>query len=221
MTFDWDFAWEIMPQLLSALRITALATVLGMLLASVLGLVWALLKRSPVRMVVWFASITVEFIRSTPVLVQIYFVFYLLPEAGISLTPMVAGVLALGIHYSAYMAEVYRSGIEAVPKGQWEASRALNLSAGQTWRLVVIPQALPPIVPALGNYLIAMFKDTPMLSAITVLELLQTAKIIGSETFRYLEPLTIVGGLFLVLSLIPSRGVRWAEKRFQVRESFA
>ncbi len=221
MTFDWAFAWEILPQLLSALRITAAATVLGMVLASVLGLVWALLRRSPVRVLVWFASFAVEFIRSTPVLVQIYFIFYILPEVGFSLSPMVAGVLALGIHYSAYLAEVYRSGIEAVPKGQWEAARALNLSAGQTWRLVIIPQAIPPIVPAIGNYLIAMFKDTPMLSAITVLELLQTAKIVGSETFRYLEPLTIVGGLFLILSLIASRGVRWAEHRFQVRESLA
>ena len=99
------------------------------------------------------------------------------------------------------------------PRSAAEAARSLNLSPLQTWRLVVLPQAIPPVVPAMGNYLIAMFKDTPMLSAITVLELLQTAKIIGSETFRYLEPLTIVGVLFLMLSLFASAGVRWTERR--------
>jgi polar amino acid transport system permease protein len=217
MNFDFAFAWEILPQLLSALRITAAATVLGMLLAAVLGLVWALLRRSPIRAVSMVTGFGVEFIRSTPVLVQIYFVFYIFPEFGLRLSPLVAGILALGIHYSSYLAEVYRSGIESVSKGQWEAARALNLSSAQTWRLVIIPQAIPPVVPAMGNYLIAMFKDTPMLSAITVLELLQTAKIVGSETFRYLEPLTIVGGLFLILSLIASRGVRWVESRFRLR----
>lgn len=218
MTFDWAFAWSILPQLLWALRITVLATILGMALAATLGLVWVLLRRSPWRIVAWTAHYAVEFIRSTPILVQIYFLFYMLPEFGVRLSPMVAGVLALGIHYSAYLAEVYRAGIESIPKGQWEAARALNLSPIQTWQRVIIPQAFPPIIPVMGNYLVAMFKDTPMLSAITVLELLQTAKIIGSESFRYLEPLTIVGALFLILSLLAAQGVRWAERRFNLRE---
>ena len=218
MTFDWAFAWSILPQLLWALRITALATVLGMALASVLGLVWVILRRSPVRPLAIAVTYWVEFIRSTPILVQIYFLFYMLPEVGLRLSPMSAGVLALGIHYSAYLAEVYRAGIESVARGQWEAAQALNLSAGQTWRHVILPQALPPTIPAMGNYLVAMFKDTPMLSAITVLELLQTAKIIGSESFRYLEPLTIVGALFLVVSLVAARGVRWAEHHFRLQE---
>lgn len=218
MTFDWAYAWSILPQLLWALRITALATLLGMALASLLGLLWVVLRRSSYRPLALSAHYGVEFVRSTPILVQIYFIFYMLPEVGIRLSPMVAGVLALGLHYSAYLAEVYRAGIESVPRGQWEAARALNFNAGQTWRHVILPQALPPVIPAMGNYLVAMFKDTPMLSAITVLELLQTAKIIGSESFRYLEPLTIVGGLFLVLSLVAARGVRWAEHRFGSQE---
>ena len=218
MTFDWAFAWEIMPELLRALRITAAAMLLGMLLASALGLVWAMLRRSPVRAVSRTVAWVVEFIRSTPILVQIYFLFYMLPETGVSLSPMTTGIIALGLHYSSYLAEVYRAGIESVPKGQWEAAQALNLTTAQTWRHVVLPQAIPPIIPAMGNYLVAMFKDTPMLSAITVLELLQTAKIIGSESFRYLEPLTLVGGFFLVLSLIAARGVRWAEHRFKLQE---
>lgn len=218
MTFDWSFAWSIMPQLLWALRITILATFLGMGLATVLGLVWVLLRRSPWRIVAQTAHYGVEFIRSTPILVQIYFLFYMMPEFGVRLSPMVAGVLALGIHYSAYLAEVYRAGIESIPKGQWEAARALNLSPVQTWQRIILPQAFPPIIPVMGNYLVAMFKDTPMLSAITVLELLQTAKIIGSESFRYLEPLTIVGALFLLLSLLAAQAVRWAERRFDLKE---
>jgi polar amino acid transport system permease protein len=212
MTFDVAFAWEILPQLVSALRVTALATILGMALASVLGLVWVILRRVRVTAVSIVMRYWVEFIRSTPVLVQIYFLFYMLPNMGLSLSPMTAGVLALGLHYSAFLSEVYRAGIEAVPRGQWEAAKSLNLSTTDTWRRVILPQAVPPVVPAMGNYLIAMFKDTPMLSAITVLELLQTAKIIGSESFRYLEPLTMVGILFLALSLLASAGVRWTER---------
>ncbi|MCC6696759.1 MAG: ectoine/hydroxyectoine ABC transporter permease subunit EhuD [Candidatus Hydrogenedentes bacterium] len=211
VTFDWSIALETLPALLSALRITAFATVLGMLAAAVLGLVWAIARRSPKRMVSSLAGLAVEFIRSTPLLIQIYFLFYVLPEIGIVMSPMFTGVIALGLHYSAYLSEVYRAGVEGVPKGQWEAARALNLGRLETWRLVILPQALPPVVPAMGNYLIAMFKDTPMLSAITVLELLQTAKVIGAERFRYLEPLTLVGLLFLLLSLGASLLVRWGE----------
>lgn len=218
MTFDWAFAWDVLPDLLRALRITGLATILGMALAATLGLVWAVLRRSPIWLLARSSHFVVEFVRSTPILVQIYFLFYILPETGLSLSPLTTGILALGLHYSAYLAEVYRAGIEAVDKGQWEAARALNLTTGQTWQRVVLPQAIPPVLPAMGNYLVAMFKDTPMLSAITVLEMLQMAKVIGSETFRYLEPLTIVGALFLILSLVAAQCVQWAERRFGLQE---
>jgi polar amino acid transport system permease protein len=157
-------------------------------------------------------------VRSTPLLVQIYFLFYVLPEAGLRLSPLAAGVAALGIHYAAYCSEVYRAGIESVPRGQWEAAAALNLGRWRTLRAVIIPQALPPVVPALGNYLVAMFKDTPLLSAITVLELLQTAKLIGAETFRYVEPLTLVGALFLVLSLASAAVIGLVERRLRPRD---
>ncbi|PIR00189.1 MAG: ectoine/hydroxyectoine ABC transporter permease subunit EhuD [Nitrospinae bacterium CG11_big_fil_rev_8_21_14_0_20_45_15] len=212
--FDWAFALSLLPKLLDALIITVTATVMGMALAMLLGLLWAVLKKSKQPVMYWMATTIVEFFRSTPLLVQVYFLFYVLPDAGLRLTPFQTGVLALGIHYSAYLAEVYRAGIESVPKAQWEAAEALNFSKGHTFKAIILPQALPPIIPALGNYLIAMFKDTPMLSAITVLELLQTAKIIGAETFRYTEPLTLVGILFLILSLISARMIRFMEKRY-------
>jgi polar amino acid transport system permease protein len=215
--FQWDFALQLLPELLGALWVTVLAAAWGMALALALGLAWAMARQSPRRSLSWPAAWAVEFVRSTPLLVQVYFLFYVLPGLGLKLSPLPTGILALGLHYSAYTSEVYRAGIEGVPRGQWEAAVALNLSRYQAFRYVVLPQAVPPSIPALGNYLVAMVKDTPMLSAITVLELLQTAKIIGAETFRYLEPLTLVGALFLALSLCSAALVRWLERRLVPR----
>jgi polar amino acid transport system permease protein len=212
--WDWEFTLRILPDLLRAFLVTVQATILGMSLALVLGLVWAILRRARQRIVSIPIFWMVEFIRSTPLLVQIYFLFFVFPDFGIRLSPLSTGVLALGLHYSAYTAEVYRSGIEGVQKGQWEAAVALNMRPWHMWRAVILPQAVPPVIPALGNYLVAMFKDTPMLAAITVQELLQTAKLIGAETFRYLEPLTLVGLLFLAISLVSSRFIRQLEARF-------
>ncbi len=215
--WDWDFALQILPDLLRASLITMQATVLCMSLAVVLGLLWALLRRARRRLIAVTTAWSVEFIRSTPLLVQIYFLFFILPDFGIRLSPLTTGILALGLHYSAYTSEVYRAGIESVPNGQWEAALALNMSSTHMWLAVILPQAVPPVIPALGNYLVAMFKDTPMLAAITVLELLQTAKLIGAATFRYLEPLTLVGLLFLAISLLASRFIHKLEARFGSR----
>ena len=213
--FDWSFALEILPTLGSALVITIQATVLGMLVAVTLGLVLAMLRRSSLHIVSLPTAFVIEFVRSTPLLVQMYFLFYVLPLTGVQMSPLATGIVALGVHYATYCAEVYRAGIEAVPRGQWEAATALNMSRWRTAVGVVLPQAIPPVVPALGNYLVAMFKDTPLLSAITVVELLQQSKMIGSATFRYTEPLTLVGVLFLALSLVAAWGVRGLEARLQ------
>lgn len=213
--FDWSFALEILPTLGSALVITIQATVLGMLVAVTLGLALALLRRSRLALLRLPTAFVIEFVRSTPLLVQMYFLFYVLPLTGVQMSPLATGIVALGLHYATYCAEVYRAGIEAVPRGQLEAARALNMSPWRTAVGVVLPQAIPPVVPALGNYLVAMFKDTPLLSAITVVELLQQSKMIGSTTFRYTEPLTLVGVLFLALSLIAAWGVRGLEARLQ------
>jgi polar amino acid transport system permease protein len=186
-----------------------------MLVAVTLGLVLAMLRRSRLRIVSLPTAFVIEFVRSTPLLVQMYFLFYVLPLTGAQMSPLTTGIVALGLHYAAYCAEVYRAGIEAVPRGQWEAATALNMSRWRTAIGVVLPQAIPPVVPALGNYLVAMFKDTPLLSAITVVELLQQSKMIGSATFRYTEPLTLVGLLFLALSLVAAWGVRGLEARLQ------
>jgi len=213
MTWDWGYVVEIMPDLLHGLVVTVQATLLGSVLALTLGLALALLRRSPVRVVRAVTGGFVEFVRSTPLLVQLFALFYVAPSIGIQLSALTAGVVGLGLHYATYTSEVYRAGIEGVPVGQWEAATALSLPRRRVWTGVILPQAVPRVLPALGNYVVAMFKETPLLSAITVLELLQVAKGLGSESFRYLEPFTLVGVLFLLVSLPAALLTRRLEAR--------
>ena len=170
-----------------------------------LGLVLALAQRTPSRALTFVVREFVEFIRSTPLILQIFFVFYVAPQFGIRLSPWVSGMIAIGLHYSAYLSEVYRGGIESVAKGQWEAATALNMTALQKYRRIIIPQAIPPALAGMGNYLVGIFKDTPMLSVIGVAELIHTANAIGAEHYRFLEPYTLVGIIFLAISL-PAAG---------------
>jgi polar amino acid transport system permease protein len=215
--WDWAFAWEILPILLRASIVTLEATILGFIIAAILGLAFAIGRMfGPKWLSVPLAGF-IEFIRSTPLLIQIFFIYFVFPEYGVILPAMAAGVMALGLHYATYCSEVYRAGFANIPRGQWEATIALNLSPYYTFRDVIIPQAIPPIVPALGNYLVALFKDTPLLSAIAVLELMQTAKIIGSDTFRYTEPITEVGIIFLIFSLAAAALIRLVEARLNRR----
>src|SRR5690606_23682566 len=178
------------------------------------GMVFAVLRRSPNPYVARPVGLVAEFIRGTPLLVQLYFLFYVLPSAGILLSPLVAGVIGLGLHYGTYTAEVYRGGIDNVPRGQWEAAKACNLNPVQTWVHVIMPQAIPPMITALANYFIAMFKETPLLSAITVLELMNQARSIANTIYRYIEPMTMVGVFFLTVSIVSVFGLRWLERRY-------
>ncbi|HEV2514448.1 MAG TPA: ectoine/hydroxyectoine ABC transporter permease subunit EhuD [Devosia sp.] len=212
--YEWDlssplaFAVSILPILLIGMWVTIQAAVLGFLVALVLGLLFAVLKSAPSRWVSWPAAVVTEFIRDTPLLVQLFFLYYVLPEYGVVLPAFMTGALALGIQYSAYTSEVYRAGLEAVSRDQHEAARALNLSAVRTFTHIVVPQAVPRIVPAMGNYLVSIMKDVPVLSVVTVLEMLNVAKIVGDRTFSYLIPLSLVGGLYLIMTLVASAGVR-------------
>lgn len=215
--WDWAYAWEILPTLAEASVVTLQATLMGFVLALVLGLVFAVGRMAGPAWLRLAVAGVVEFVRSTPLLIQIFFLYYVMPEFGLTIDAMPAGVLALGLHYGAYCSEVYRAGLENVPKGQWEASLALNLSPLTTFKNVILPQAIPPIVPALGNYLVALFKETPLLSVIAVLELMQTAKILGSESFQYTEPITLVGLFFLVFSLVSAALIRRVEQRLKQR----
>lgn len=216
--WDWNYALEIMPALLNALKMTVLATIYGFVVAALVGLLLALAMRSRLM---WFRLLAKGcngLIRNTPLLVQVFFLYYSLPMIiSISFPAFYAGILGLGLHYSTYLSEVYRSGIDGVSKGQWEAAVSLNFSKAKTWFSIILPQAIPPIIPVLGNYLIVMFKETPVLSAITLVELLLTAKNIVSESFRVFEPYTMVGILFLAISYPASLLIQGLEKRMNLQ----
>jgi polar amino acid transport system permease protein len=213
--YTWDtshgelaFAWSILPMLLVGLVVTIEASIAGFFVALALGLIFAVLKDVPLKIVSYPAFVITEFFRDTPLLVQLFFLYYVLPDYGIVLPAFLTGAIALGIQYSAYTAEVYRAGIEAVPQGQSEAAKALDFSSVHTFTHIILPQAVPRIVPALGNYLVSIMKDVPVLSVVTVVEMLNFAEIIGDQTFDYLVPLSMVGGLYLILTLVASAIVR-------------
>ncbi|MGC4960339.1 ectoine/hydroxyectoine ABC transporter permease subunit EhuD [Gordonia sp. DT101] len=208
VTWSWQRAADCLPVLLEGFKITLLATVLGFLIAAALGLAIAIVRRAGPRVVTVPVRMISEFIRLTPLVVQLLFAYYLLPQ----FSALQIGITVLGIHYSTYMAEVYRAGIDGVPKGQWEAAHALSLPMARTWRAVILPQAIRSTTPALGNYAISMFKDTPFLFAITVVEMVTAAQQYGARTFQYLEPITIAGVIFLVASYPTSILIRKVEK---------
>ena len=214
--FDVKYALHILPELLRASMYTIGITLVGFAIALVLGLVLAVLRRSSIASVSRVTGFFVEFIRSTPLLIQVYVLFYVAPLYGITMSALMAGTIGIAIHYACYVSEVYRAGLNGVARGQWEAACALSLSPWRTYSGVILPQAIRPVIPALGNYLVAMFKDTPVLSAITVVELMQQAKNIGSETFRYLEPITMTGLFFLLISVTFASGVRHLERRVRL-----
>lgn len=207
--WDFEFTFEAMPDLLNGLLTTVQLTLIGYSIALSLGLLVAIVRRVPV--IGGILHFAMEFIRTTPLIIQVVFVFLLTPA---NISAFTVGVVVLGVHYAAYTAEVYRSGIEGVAKGQWEAARALSLPTTRTWGAVVLPQAIRKVIPALGNYLISMFKDTPLLFAIGVTELLTQAQRLGSESFRVVEAYTLVGFLFLVVSVPSAIIIRRLEKRY-------
>lgn len=150
-----------------------------------------------------------EFVRATPLLVQLVGAAALFT----SVEPLTIGIVVLGIHYAAYTSEVYRAGIDGVPKGQWEACRALSMSPRRTWQAVILPQAVRNVLPALGNYAISMFKETPFLAVITVHEMVFEARAYGADHFAYTEAFTLAGLVFLVASYPTSLLMRKLEKR--------
>lgn len=206
----WDFAWEVLPSMLeSFIKVTLLVTVLGTLIATVLGLIIAILIRVLPRPLAAIVRWAANFIRMTPIIVQLLVVFY----GMVWLEPLTIGIIVFGVHYATYMSEVYRAGIESVPKGQWEAITALSMSPRRAWSKVIIPQALRSTVPSLGNYAISMFKESPFLISIAVMEMVNTALAVGGFTYRYNEVITIAGIIFLAASYPTALLVNRLEKR--------
>jgi polar amino acid transport system permease protein len=208
----WDFAIEILPQMLLATLNTILAAGIGYAIAAIVGLLFLLGQRTPIKLVNIINREIVEFIRSTPLLIQLFFVYFVLPQFGITLSAWVCGMITIGLHFGTYLSEVYRGALEGIPKTQWEACRALNFSTFYTYRKIVLPQAFPIAIPGMGNYLVGIFKDTPLLSTIGVAELFHAATAVGGYHYRYLEPYTIVGLIFLTLSIPAAIWIRKIEK---------
>ena len=208
----WDFAIEILPQMLLATLNTILAAGIGYAIAIIVGLIFLLGQRTPIKIVNMINREVVEFIRSTPLLIQLFFVYFVLPQFGITLSAWVCGMITIGLHFGTYLSEVYRGALEGVPKTQWEACRALNFTTFYTYRRIVLPQAFPIAIPGMGNYLVGIFKDTPLLSTIGVAELFHAATAVGGYHYRYLEPYTIVGVIFLILSVPAAIGIRKLER---------
>ncbi len=205
-------AWA--PDLWQGVQLTVFLTCSSMALALVLGLLLALARISRSRLLSLPALVFVELIRGSPLLLQLFYIYYVLPLAGLRLTPIQAGLAGLAINYAAYLSEVFRAGIEAVNRGQWEAAGALGLSHGRTLRLVVLPQAVRIVVPPVGNYFVSLFKDTALVSTISIAELMFRGQLIAADTFRYMRIYTAVFVIYLLISIPASAAVRWLERRF-------
>lgn len=207
-------AREFLPILLQGAVVTVQVTALSFLLSSAIGLVLALGKLSPVRAVSWAASTVVNVIRGLPIIVQLFYIYFVLPEVGIQLTAFQAGVIGLGIAYSAYQAENFRAGIEAVDPGQREAALAMGMRPALLMRRVVLPQAFRIALPPYGNTLVMMLKDSSLVSTITVAEMTRQGQLIAASTFQNMTVYTLVALLYLAMSLPLVWGLRRLEKRF-------
>lgn len=218
--WSWETFFEAFPIILEGLGITIALTIACYLFALIFGFIWTLVRQIPFTPIRWVLLWVMEFIRSTPPLVQLFFIYYawpMVPVVGVTLNPFISAVLGLGIHYSTYIGEVYRTGINNVDKGQWEAARSLNFSTRRKWTKIILPQAIPPTIPMLGNYLIIMFKEVPLASTIGVVGILAMANDYGADHWKYLEPLTIVAILFLVLSYPSAILINKLERKFNRR----
>lgn len=207
-------AREFLPILLQGAVVTVQVTVLSFLLSSVIGLVLALGKLSPVRAISVSASTVINVIRGLPIIVQLFYIYFVLPDIGIQFTAFQAGVIGLGIAYSAYQAENFRAGIEAVDPGQREAALAMGMRPALLMRRVVLPQAFRIALPPYGNTLVMMLKDSSLVSTITVAEMTRAGQLIASSTFQNMTVYTLVALLYLAMSLPLVWGLRRLERRF-------
>ncbi|BCG27882.1 amino acid ABC transporter permease [Pseudomonas tohonis] len=210
-------ALDFLPILLKGAVITVQVTAGSFLLSSIIGLVFALMMVSKVRAISLFAIGVVNVIRGLPIIVQLFYIYFVLPDFGIQLSAFQAGVIGLGIAYSAYQAENFRAGIQAIHQGQIEAAESLGMRGAMVMRRVVLPQAFRIALPPYGNTLVMMLKDSSLVSTITVAEMTRAGQLIASSTFENMTVYTLVALLYLALSLPLSYGLRRLEARIGKR----
>jgi len=217
----YNFHWEVIAQYGStfggALLTTIYLSVLGELVGIVAGLLIALLRLSPLRLVRVLAGIYIDFFRGVPLLIVLIWIYFALPAlTGLNLDPLTASVAGLGLTYAAYLAEVFRAGIQAIPRGQREAAFTLGFSDLQTLRKIILPQAIRIVIPPLGNSFVGILKDSSLVAVIGEVDLLRQAMVITSQTFRPLEVYTFVALLYYALTLVAARAINLAERRFAI-----
>jgi His/Glu/Gln/Arg/opine family amino acid ABC transporter permease subunit len=211
--FNFDVVAQYGPALLRGLSVTVFLTIVVILAALVLAIPVALIRMSPNALIRGIGSFYVEVIRGTPLLLQLVYIYYVLPSLGVNLDPMLAAIVGLTLNYTAYMSEVYRGGILAVPKSQWEAAATVGMTKARAFHRIVLPQALRIVTPALGNYFISLFKDTALASVVTVQELTFTGQIISARSYQYFTIYTVTGILYLAVGYPAALFVRWLEKQ--------
>jgi len=215
MATFWHDAAEFAPILLTGAGVTVMVTVASLVLSTLLGLFWALLRTSHIKVLSRISATFVNTIRGIPILVQLFYIYFVLPEIGIQLTAFQAGAIGLGIAYSAYMSEVFRAGIEAIDIGQIEAAQSIGMTRRLIMTRVVLPQAFRIALPPYGNNLIMLLKDSSQTSAITVAELSLESKLIAASTFKNMTVFSLGAIGYLVMSLPLIFLVARLEKRFR------
>ncbi|MDG4892691.1 amino acid ABC transporter permease [Mesorhizobium sp. WSM4976] len=212
MNFDLAFALSTVPEILSVIGTTLVIAIAACVGACLIGFSFELLRRAG-SITGYLMRFAIDFIRSTPVLAWLYFLYFVLPYCGVTLPALVVGIAGLSIYFSGYLAEVFKAGIDAIPKGQSEAAQALGLRRRDVHIFVLAPQMLRNVAAPIGNYFVSILKATPYLAVIAVPEMLGKAFDIASDTYRYAEPLTVVGIAFLVLALAVAQVVRLLERK--------
>lgn len=211
-------ALDFLPILLNGAVVTVQVTIASFLLSSLIGLAFALMMVSKVRAVALFGISVVNVIRGLPIIVQLFYIYFVLPDFGVQLSAMQAGIIGLGIAYSAYQAENFRAGIQAIQQGQIEAAESLGMRGPMIMRRVVLPQAFRIALPRYGNTLVMMLKDSSLVSTITVAEMTRAGQLIASSTFENMTVYTLVALLYLALSLPLSFALRRLEARIATRK---
>ncbi|MBR1132819.1 MULTISPECIES: amino acid ABC transporter permease [Bradyrhizobium] len=209
----WHDAAEFFPILMNGVALTIVVTIGSLLLSTVLGLVWAMMRVSGIKALSMLSASLINVIRGIPIIVLLFYLYFVMPDLGVTLSALQAAILGLGIAYSAYQAENFRAGIEAIDKGQIEAAQSIGMGWWLTMRRVVLPQAVRIVLPPYGNVMIMMLKDSSQASTITVAELALQGKLIASSTFKNTSVFTLVALMYLTMSIPLILLVRHFEKR--------
>ena len=216
MIFSIDDMIGFLPALLRGALVTITVSLLAFALALIFGLGLGLMRLSRFAVPRGVAACYIQFIRGTPLLLQLFFIYYVLPYGGIVLTPFVSGVIGLTGNYAAYMAEVFRSGIQAIPKGQWEAGASVGMSRRLLMRRIILPQAIRIIIPSIGNFFVSIFKDSALVSVITMRDLMFSGQLLASATYKHFEIFAMVAVIYFLISYPTAKFVEWVEARVDI-----